>query len=275
MVRKARKGQVFLADNEVLRRIADAARLTADDVVLEIGMGRGELTQHLVRRAREVIAVEVEERFVGEAASYFARWDNLTVVHADILDLKWEDVLPAGEKVVVVGNIPFYITGPILRKLFDYRPVIKRWLLMFQEEVARRIVASPGSPSYGALSVKMQRWGRPELEFVIPRSAFRPLPEVAAAVVSYQFEDAGVPTEEMELFNMFVDYVFGGRRRKVVNRLAEFFAAGKEKEDVRDVLRSVGVPADARPGDIAPLSFWELFSRLRDYFSGKVKFYVK
>ena len=160
-MRRARKGQVFLVDNDVLRAIADAAEITADETVLEIGMGRGELTQHLVRRAREVVAVELEEGFVDAAARDFAPYDNLTIVHANILDVEWGELVAADSRVVVVGNIPYYITGPILALLSAHRAQIKRWVLTLQKEVAERICASPGGKVYGALSVKLQLQGKP------------------------------------------------------------------------------------------------------------------
>ncbi len=262
MVKRAPRGQVFLADNESLRRIADAAALKPDDVVVEIGTGGGQLTQHLVRRAREVISVELEETFVDRAAAAFAAYDNLTLVQGNVLDLDWDDFLPAAGKVVVVGNIPFYITGPIIRVLFEHRARIARWTLLLQREVAERICAGPGGKVYGALSVKMQTWGRPRFLFVVPAAAFEPTPAVDAAVVAYVYDgDDGVEVGNAELFDQFVDYLFGGRRRKVVNRVNQA-VGGRERAAVAAALARVGVAPDARPEDLPPSSFVTLFRAL-------------
>jgi 16S rRNA (adenine1518-N6/adenine1519-N6)-dimethyltransferase len=247
MVKRVAKGQVFLEDNEVLRRIADIAALTPEDICLEIGMGRGQLTQHLIRRAKEVVAVEVEERFVDAGAAVFAAYDNLTVVHANILDADWDELVPAGERVVVAGNIPFYITGPILRVLFEQRDRIRRWTLMMQREVADRICARPGTRSYGALSVKMQFWGRPRFQFVVPATAFEPIPEVDAAVVTYSYQAPPADLKRIHLFDPFADFLFGGRRRKLGNRLDLLINGDARRERLRAAVAAAGCDLEARP----------------------------
>jgi 16S rRNA (adenine1518-N6/adenine1519-N6)-dimethyltransferase len=259
MVKHAPRGQVFLADNEYLRRVADAAAVGPDDVVVEVGTGGGQLTQHLVRRAREVISVELEETFVDGAAATFAAYDNLTLVHGNVLDLDWDDFLPAAGQAVVVGNIPFYITGPILRVLFEHRARISRWTLLMQREVAERICAAPGGKVYGALSVKMQTWGRPRFLFVVPAVAFEPVPAVDAALVAYTYDGlGGGEIANPELFDHFVEYLFGGRRRKLANRLNQMLG-GEGRPEVPAALTRAGVDGDARPEDLPPSAFAALF----------------
>ncbi|MGD8718227.1 MAG: 16S rRNA (adenine(1518)-N(6)/adenine(1519)-N(6))-dimethyltransferase RsmA [Candidatus Zixiibacteriota bacterium] len=266
MVKKPPKGQVFLADNEVLRRIAEAAALRPEEDVLEIGMGRGQLTQHLVRLAREVVAVELEERFVDGAAEDFARFDNLTIVHANILDVSWDEVVPAGRRVVVVGNIPFYITGPILRLLAEHRADIVRWSLLMQREVAERICASPGDPAYGGLSVKMQFWGEPYYALTVPAAAFRPVPAVDAAVVNYVFRDApAVDVPSPEYFDHFVDFLFAGRRKKLGNRAVTLLGGALGAAEVAAKLRGAGFDPDARPERFSPEEFGGIYRTLRPY----------
>ena len=169
---KSRMGQIFLTDDVYLRAVADAARLEPTDNVLEIGMARGQLTQYLVRRAARVVAVELDERLVNEAAGLFADRDNLTIVAGNILDIDLADVLGDAVPAVCVANIPYYITGPIIDILFEHREIIPRWLLLLQREVAGRIVAAPGSRKYGRLSVRLQYHGTPRVELEIPREAF-------------------------------------------------------------------------------------------------------
>ncbi len=267
MRKRAPKGQVFLADNEVLRRVADATAVAADETVLEIGMGRGELTQHLVRRAAKVIAVEIEERYTDAAAAAFADYDNLTVVHANILDVDWDELLPPEGRVVVVGNIPFYLTAPLLRLLFEHRRRLTRWSLLLQREVAERICAGPGGKDYGALSVKMQFWGEPRLAFVVPATAFEPRPKVDAALVNYYYYEApeaglGRP----ELFDAFVDFVFGGRRKKIGNRLASFLGSGRGgAQKIAAKLGAAGFDADARAERFSPDDFVKLYALLEPH----------
>ncbi len=266
MVTRARRGQVFLVDNDVLRRIADAAEIAPDDVVLEIGMGRGELTQHLVRRAREVVAVEVEERFVDGAARDFDRYDNLTIVLGDVLDVDWTELVPEGRRAVVVGNVPFYITGPILKLLDDHRRQLKRWALTLQKEVAERICAPPGGKVYGGLSVKMQTRGEPYFAFTIPANAFEPKPEVDAALVIYRYyEEPPFPFVNSELFGHFVDFVFAARRRKVGNRLATLLGGSLSAADVAAKLREAGFEPSDRPEDFSPDQFAEMFGLFEPY----------
>jgi 16S rRNA (adenine1518-N6/adenine1519-N6)-dimethyltransferase len=272
VVKRAHKGQVFLVDNDVLRRIVDAAEIAADESVLEIGMGRGELTQHLVRRAREVVAVEVEERFVDAAARDFERYDNLTIVHADILDVDWAELIPEGRRVVAVGNVPFYITGPILKLLGDHRRQLKRWALMLQKEVAARICAPPGGKVYGALSVKMQTRGEPYLAFTIPADAFAPKPAVNAALVTYRYYDEPeAPLAASEFFGYFVDFVFAARRKKVGNRLATLLGGRLSAAEVASKLREAGFEPAARPEDISPGEFAELYALLEPYLNAEVR----
>jgi 16S rRNA (adenine1518-N6/adenine1519-N6)-dimethyltransferase len=265
VVKRAAKGQVFLVDNDVLRAIADAAEIAADETVLEIGMGRGELTQHLVRRAREVVAVELEERFVDAAARDFARYDNLTIVHANVLDVDWRELVAADCPVVVVGNIPYYITGPILSLLAAHRAQIARWALTLQKEVAERICASPGGKAYGALSVKLQLRGRPYLAFTIPAAAFEPRPEVDSALVTYEYVENNVGGEDETFFEHFVDFLFAGRRKKVSNRLATLLSGAMAAAEVAAKMREAGLDPEARPERLSPPQFVDLYRVFRPH----------
>jgi 16S rRNA (adenine1518-N6/adenine1519-N6)-dimethyltransferase len=267
MVKKARKGQVFLIDNDVLRRIADATEVTADESVLEIGMGRGELTQHLVRRARDVVAVELEEGFVDAAARDFERYDNLTIVHGNVLDVDWAELVPEGRRVVAVGNVPYYITGPILKLLGDHRRQLKRWALTLQKEVAERICAPPGGKSYGALSVKMQTRGEPYLAFTIPAEAFSPVPEVDSALLTCRYYDEPAPPADSEFFGYFVDFVFAGRRKKLGNRLTTLLGGRLSAPELAARVREAGFEPDARPEELSPHEFTELYALLEPYLN--------
>jgi 16S rRNA (adenine1518-N6/adenine1519-N6)-dimethyltransferase len=267
VVKRAPKGQVFLVDNDVLRAIADAAGLAADETVLEIGMGRGELTQHLVRRAREVVAVELEERFVEAAARELARYDNLTLVHANILDVDWGELGLPAEGAVVVGNVPYYITGPLLALLAAHRAQIKRWALTLQKEVAERLCASPGGKAYGALSVKLQLQGKPYYAFTIPAAAFEPRPAVDSALVTYEYSDDHPGGEEEALLGHFVDFLFAGRRKKTSNRLATLLGGRLTAAEVAVEMRAAGFDPEARPERLSPPECAALYRAFQPYLA--------
>lgn len=255
-------GQVFLVDDEYLRAIADAAYLEPTDNVLEIGMGRGQLTQFLVRRASRVVAVELDPRQVDEAERDFADFENLTIVEGNILDIELADALGDAVPAVCVGNIPYYITGPIIDLLFENRGIIHRWLLLLQKEVARRVVANPGSKEYGRLSVRLQYYGVPALELDVPRDAFEPVPEVDSALVSYYYRDepCAEVADEARFFYL-VDYLFGERRKKIRNRLPAFASGTVSRDEIDEALGSSGIAGDSRPenlsiSDFAALHNW-------------------
>jgi len=249
---KSRMGQVFLIDDGYLRAIADAARVEPTDNVLEIGMGRGQLTQFLVRRAARVVAVEMDPRLADEAERAFAGFENLTIVEGNVLEIDIADALGDAVPALCVGNIPYYITGPIIDMLFERRGVIPRWLLLLQKEVARRVVARPGSKEYGRLSVRLQYYGAPALELEVPRDAFEPVPEVDSALVSYFYRDEPqVEVADEARFFYLVDYLFGERRKKIRNRLPAFAGGAVSRDEIDDALGRSGVAGDSRPEDLS------------------------
>jgi 16S rRNA (adenine1518-N6/adenine1519-N6)-dimethyltransferase len=262
---KSRMGQVFLNDNEYLRAVADAAHLEPSDNVLEIGMGRGQLTQFLIRRAAVVVAVELDRRLADKAERYFRDFDNLTIVEGNILDVDLEDVLGDAVPAVCVGNIPYYITGPIIDLLFEYRKIIPRWLLLLQREVARRIVAGPGSKEYGRLSVKLQYYGVPTLELEIPRDAFEPVPEVDSALLSYYYRrKPPVEVTDETSFFYLVDYLFAERRKKVRNRLPGLTGGALSRDNVNDTLNRLGIAINSRPEELSLEDFAALHNWLEN-----------
>lgn len=262
---KSRMGQVFLKDDDYLRDVADAARLETSDNVLEIGSGRGQLTQFLVRRAAAVFAVELDRRLADETERYFKDFDNLTIVEGNILDIDLYDVLGNAVPAVCVGNIPYYITGPIIDMLFEYRKIIPRWQLLLQKEVARRIVAGPGSKEYGRLSIKLQYYGVPALEFEIPRDAFEPVPEVDSALVSYYYRDKPpVRVADETRFFYLVDYLFAERRKKVRNRLPALIGGTVSRSDIDDALNRLGVAVNCRPEELSLEDFAALHNWLEN-----------
>ena len=182
-------GQNFLIDTHVLEKIIDAAGITKDDFVLEIGPGIGTMTQYLCENAREVAAVEIDNNLIPILKDTLKEYDNVEVIHEDILKVDIQELAQRknqGRPIKVVANLPYYITTPIIMGLFESHVPIASITIMVQKEVADRMQAGPGSKDYGALSLAVQFYAKPEIVANVPPNCFMPRPNVGSAVtVSY------------------------------------------------------------------------------------------
>ena len=214
---RAKLGQHFLQDEAVLARIASAA-VAADDTVVEVGPGRGALTRHLLGIARRVVAVELDAGLAEALPRHCRSARQLTVITADILQVNLPQVLSEATRgqSVIVGNLPYYITSPILRTVFATGGLFRSATFLMQEEVADRVVATGGSRSFGFLSCLCQLQSRPEKLFRVPPAAFAPPPAVHSAVV--HFDLAGEPPPEGLL--AFLSACFRQPRKTLKNNLA-------------------------------------------------------
>ena len=179
-------GQNFLIDTHVLERIIEAAGITKDDFVLEIGPGIGTMTQYLCENAREVTAVEIDQNLIPILADTLSAYDNVTVINEDILKLdivKLAEEKNAGKPIKVVANLPYYITTPIIMGLFESHVPIDSITIMVQKEVADRMQVGPGTKDYGALSLAVQYYAKPEIIANVPPNCFMPRPNVGSAVI--------------------------------------------------------------------------------------------
>ena len=176
-------GQNFLIDTHVLERIIEAAGITKDDFVLEIGPGIGTMTQYLCENAREVTAVEIDQNLIPILADTLSAYDNVTVINEDILKLdivKLAEEKNAGKPIKVVANLPYYITTPIIMGLFESHVPIDSITIMVQKEVADRMQVGPGTKDYGALSLAVQYYAKPEIIANVPPNCFMPRPNVGS-----------------------------------------------------------------------------------------------
>jgi 16S rRNA (adenine1518-N6/adenine1519-N6)-dimethyltransferase len=222
-----RLGQHFLSNKSILDHISTAACGERAPLVIEIGPGKGALTESLLERAERVIAIELDSflvHYLGQKFREAIDRGQLTIVEGDILKV---DLLKWGEPVIA-GNLPYYITSPILQKVFEIEGKWKRAVFLVQAEVAERIAAAPGSRDFGYLSVQTQVMAQPEILFPVPRAAFRPPPKVDSAVVKLEPRDAAVELglAERAEFLKFASACFRQKRKTLRNNLAPIYGDG-------------------------------------------------
>jgi 16S rRNA (adenine1518-N6/adenine1519-N6)-dimethyltransferase len=256
---RKRLGQHFLVDRTALERIADALAPTADDVVVEIGPGRGALTDLLSQRAKRVIAIELDRDLVPYLRDRYRQAGNVDVIERDVLDVNLGEVAGAG--FLLAGNVPYYITTPILFHALELpRPV--RAVYLVQREVAERIAAPPGSRTYGALSVNVQAVASAELVARVPASAFRPPPSVESAIVRLTPRPDPVVHQSLEhAFRALVQDAFGLRRkqmRRVVRTIAHLDVAAADQ-----VLAAAAIDPEVRPETLSPEDFARLLRAIK------------
>lgn len=254
-----RLGQHFLADPRVLERIANSLQLTGTETVIEIGAGRGALTDLLARRAARVVALEVDRALVPILRERYRDQPHVEIVERDILHTGLGEL--AQGDFALVGNVPYYITTPILFQALE-RPRPTRAVYLVQREVAERAAAAPGSKIYGALSVNVQAVARVEILFAVPARAFKPPPKVESAVIRITpRDDPVVPEADETAFRAMVQEMFGLRRkqlRRVVRTIARLDADAADAH-----LAAAGVDPDARPETLSAEAFARVYAAVR------------
>ncbi|MCS6898113.1 MAG: 16S rRNA (adenine(1518)-N(6)/adenine(1519)-N(6))-dimethyltransferase RsmA [Nitrospira sp.] len=252
-----RLGQHFLIDPNIARKIVSLAALTPQDSVLEIGPGRGILTGELCRVAGHVTAVEIDRRLYDYLAVQYADRPNLHLVLGDAMTYPFDD-LPIG--TVVVANLPYYLSTPLLFRLLAHHHGFPRMVLMLQDEVADRLVAGSGTSSYGVLSIMAQYGAAVTKSFTVPPHCFRPQPEVESAVVIlHTRKRRAFPPEEEPRFAALVKAAFAHRRKTLVNSLKNH---GYFHQAVATALRELALPLDIRAESLSVEQFIELSRRL-------------
>jgi 16S rRNA (adenine1518-N6/adenine1519-N6)-dimethyltransferase len=273
-------GQHFLHDPSILRRIVQAAQLSREDLVVEIGPGLGRLTKMLAENVRKVVAIELDDTLFEKLKTELAEYKNVELIRGDALKYSYEN-LP---EFKVVANIPYYITTPIIFRLleigrtrlidtqrakeiipphpplakggrgdFQVKKNLKSMTLTVQKEVAERIVAKPGGKDYGALSIMVQYYAKPDLKFIIPKEAFRPMPKVDSAVLHIKIlERPSVDVEDKEIFSGIVRTAFSQRRKMLSNSLKSI------RGDVKGWLATAGIDSNRRPETLSIEEFARL-----------------
>lgn len=217
-----RFGQHFLVRQSVLEHIARSACADACELVVEIGPGRGGLTDHLLQRSKRVIAIEIDPVLVQYLRSKFRAAEGLEIIENDILRTD----LTAWGPFAIVGNLPYYITSPIIEKVLSLRPLVSHAVFLVQKEVAERLAASPGSRDFGFLSVQTQLWAEVEVLFGVPAGAFRPPPKVESAVVRLT-PRADLAVDDPQAFLKFASAAFRHKRKMLRNNLLGSYEKSK------------------------------------------------
>ena len=240
-----RLGQHFLVRGALVERIAAAVCPGPERLVIEIGPGKGALTERLLARAARVVAIETDARLVERLTERFRTATNLTLIQDDVLHAD----LSGWGAAVVAGNLPYYITSPILSKVLALGPSLRRAVFLVQKEVAERLAAKPGSRRYGFLTVQTQLLASPEVLFGVPPSAFRPPPKVDSAVVRLTPYHDGAPwsLEDPAGFLDFVGLCFRQKRKTIRNNLVGVYSDSVLKTCPESSLRAEQLPID-HPG---------------------------
>ena len=230
-------GQNFLIDPNVLHNIVSHADLTKESAAIEIGPGIGALTEHLARTAGHVVAFEIDQRLLPVLEDTLAPYDNVDIIHSDVLKANVSDMMKeklAGyQDVMVVANLPYYVTTPILIKLLMEKLPIRGMIVMMQKEVADRITAKPSTKAYGSLSIAIQYYMKAEIAMTVPKSVFIPQPNVDSAVIKLTRYDTPPVSVLDEDFLFFVSRSsFAQRRKTIINNLQSQLPHGKEKKEL-------------------------------------------
>ena len=243
---RKRFGQHFLRDPRILERIADAAQLSPADTVIEVGPGRGALTDHLRARAARVVAIEIDRDLCAALRARYEGDARVSVVEGDVLDANLAAL--AGGPFTLVGNVPYYITTPIIFHALE-APRPRCAVFLVQREVAERLGASPGSKTYGALSVNVQALAKVETLFSVSAGAFHPPPKVESAVVRITPLAQPLVASELERsFQAFVRAAFGLRRKQMRRALRTILGTGIDPVD--DLLERAGLGGEERLEDL-------------------------
>ena len=257
-------GQNFLIDGHVLDKIIAGAGVTKDDMVLEIGPGIGTMTQYLAEAAGKVVAVEIDRNLLPILQETLADYDNVKVIHADVLSLDLEKLVQeenGGRPIKVVANLPYYITTPIIMALFEQHVPLANVTVMVQKEVAARMKSGPGSKDYGALSLAVQYYAEPYIVANVPCNCFMPRPNVDSAVIRLtRYEEPPVQVKDEKMLFKIIRASFNQRRKTLQNGLNNSSELNFTKDQIAAAIVEAGFSPSVR-GEALTL---EQFAKLTD-----------
>lgn len=265
-------GQNFLIDTNILKRIVDYADLTEETGAIEIGPGIGALTEQLARSSKKVVAFEIDQRLLPILRDTLSPYSNTEIIHQDVLKAdvgsiiseKFQDV----KDIMVVANLPYYVTTPIIMKLLEEKLPIKGIVVMLQKEVADRITASPGTKDYGSLSIAVQYYTNAETVMTVPRTVFVPQPNVDSAVIRLTVREQPLvqPLSEKFFFQV-MKASFAQRRKTISNNLLSQLPNGKQKKElILSALQEANINPTRRGETLSIEEFARLSDELHPHF---------
>ncbi len=263
-------GQNFLVDERVLDKIVASADITENDVVLEVGPGIGTLTQALAKKAKKVIAVEIDKTLIPILGELLADFDNIEIINEDILKVDINEIVTknGGKPIKVVANLPYYITTPIIMNILEKRLPVESITVMIQKEVAYRMQAQPKSKEYGALSLIVQYYCTPYLVANVPQNCFMPRPNVDSAVIRLTtLEKPAVDAENTELLFHIIKTAFAQRRKTLLNCFFNCGGWDMSKEELTELINAAGYDEKVR-GEALTL---EDYAKITEVFENRQK----
>ena len=261
-------GQNFLIDTHVLERIISEAGVTENDFVVEIGPGIGTMTQYLCEAAGAVAAVEIDKNLIPILQDTLSEYDNVEIINQDILKVDLAALAEeknGGKPIKVVANLPYYITTPIIMGLFESHVPIESITVMVQKEVADRMQCGPGSKDYGALSLAVQYYAKPEIVANVPPNCFMPRPNVGSAVIRLtRHEKPPVEVTDEKLMFRLIRASFNQRRKTLVNGLKNASDLSFTKEQIEAAIEAIGQPLTIRGEALTLEQFAQLANQLNN-----------
>ncbi len=260
-----RLGQSFLIDNNITKKIVMISDIKSGDIVVEIGSGLGIMTAMIAQEAKRVIALEIDKYMVDILREELKNHSNVEIVQTDVLKYDFSSASPESpsETLKVIGNIPYNISSQILFRLIQFRDYISSMVLMFQKEVAERIIAPPGTKEYGILSVIVSMYAKPSLEVSVPGSCFYPKPNVDSSVLKLTIREAPLfDIKNPDFFSKVVKTAFSKRRKTLLNNLKDSDLLKASKKDITDILELLNIDGNRRGETLTVEEFGKLSNAL-------------
>ena len=260
-------GQNFIIDTNILKNIVAAGDVDKETTVIEIGPGIGALTEQIAKSAKEVFAFEIDDRLLPVLDETLANYTNVTIFHQDILEVDFEkfqkEYLKDNSRLVVIANLPYYITTPIIMHLLDSSLPVKTMILMMQKEVASRLEAKPSTKAYGSLSIAIQYYTEVEIAFTVPKTVFMPQPNVESAVIRLNVREApAVQVKDERLFSKIVRASFVQRRKTIWNNLRRALNDKIQEETLRAAFEKAAIDPSRRGESLSTQEFGVLADAL-------------
>jgi len=253
-------GQCFLNDDNIVNKIVELANLNKNTVVLEIGPGAGAMTEPLVKKSKKVIAYEIDKDVIPVLENRLKKYDNYEIINEDILKVDPSYINSIEDEVVSVSNLPYYITSPIIELYLKRLVNVKKALFMVQKEVADRLCANVGTKDYNAFSITVQYYAETNKVLYVPRSCFKPSPNVDSAVIEIKKIDRNKKAKDDKLFIKVVEAAFKERRKMLVNNLSSEFKVSKET--IQNILDDLEIRTDTRAESLSIDEFIDLTNKI-------------